>query len=648
VYKNGNLYDWPYPVRYGNEINVDTDVLILGGGIAGCWAAISAARSGARVAIVEKSATISSGAGGSGCDHWLNTPNPISKITAEDAIDWERESNSGYINGISRYIAARESYDTLLEMEQMGGKIRDTDDEYAGADFRDEQTKFVFAYDYENKYHFRVWGKGFKPALYKECKRLGVKIFDRTMATSLLTTDGKQGTRVIGATGLNSRTGEFYVFKAKATIMSMSRHSRNWAFSSELTGLGHFRPNIVGTGYAMAWRAGASFTFMEKSHRGNLSAGTSFPCYGTGNPQNTWAPCTMVDANGKEIPWVDRDNNVIKDVAGRTKPAPGQKFLSEIGHSKYRGKGYKYRRPDINTADIEQRIVNGEFALPLYADLPSMPELERKAIWDIMVANEGRTHVPIYKTYMQSGFDPNKDLIQSYIMLGGEWIVGPSLPHVRTAGEGPGDNGGLIVDWNLKTTLDGLYAAGDSLFAGNYHHHAATTGRYAGRKAAAYAQQTSNVKLTRKQIDDEKARVYAPVERKGGIEWKELNAGLVRVMQNYCGEYKNEELLSIGLRAIAEIETGEAQTLYAHNPHMLMRALGVMDIITCDQMILHASIARKGSSTYLGFNRLDYPEIDPPAYHKWITINQAGDKVKTDQLAIDFYGDMETNYEARK
>jgi len=648
VYENGELHQWPYPIRYGEETEVDTDVLILGGGIAGCWAAISATKGGAKVTIVEKAATITSGAGGSGCDHWINTPNPCSNVTANDCIDWESESNSGYINGISRYIAARESFDTLLEMEQMGGKIRDTDDEFAGADFRDEKTKFVFAYDYENKFHFRVWGKTFKPALYKECKRLGVTIFDRTMATSLLTEGGQQGTRVIGATGINSRTGEFYIFKAKATIMSMSRHSRNWAFSSELTGLGHFRPNIVGTGYAMAWRAGAAFTFMEKSHRGNLSAGTSFPSYGTGNPQNTWAPCTMVDANGREIPWVDRDNNVVNNVSDRTKPSPGQKFLSEIGHSKYRGKGYKYRRPDINTADIEERIRKGEFALPLYADLPSMPEMERKAIWDIMVANEGKTHVPIYKTYMESGFNPGKDLLQSYIMLGGEWIVGPTLPQVRTGGEGPGDNGGLIVDWDLKTTLNGLYAAGDSLFAGNYHHHAAATGRYAGRKAAAYALKANHTEPTRKQTDDEKTRVYAPAKRRDGIEWKELNAGLVRIMQNYCGEYKNEELLNIGLTAIEEIARGEAQTLCASNPHMLMRALGVLDILICDQMILHASLGRKASSTYLGFNRLDYTEIDPPQWHKWITIHQHNDSVKTEELAIDFYGDMQTNYEAHK
>ncbi len=641
MYKDGNLHQWPYPIRYNQETEVDTDVLILGGGIAGCWAAISAAKSGAKVAIVEKAATITSGAGGSGCDHWINTPNPCSKVTAEDCIDWERENANGYINGISRYIAAKESYDTLLEMEQIGGKIRDTDDEFVGADFRDEQTKFLFAYDYENKFHFRVWGKTFKPALYKECKRLGVKIFDRTMATSLLTDGGKQGTKVIGATGLNSRTGELYIFKAKATVMSMSRHSRNWAFSSELTGLGQFRPNIVGTGYAMAFRAGAQFTLMERSVRGNLSFGISYPSYGTGNAMNTWYPCTIVDANGKEIPWTDRDGKELTDFPQRTHPAKDQKLFAE------RGMAYKYRRPDITPA-MQDRVKKGEFALPLYADMTGMSKMERRAIWGLMVGNEGRTPVPILKTYSQAGFNPDKDMLQNYLMLGGDWLRGENLSYVRIGGEGPGDSGGLVVDWNLKTTLDGLYAAGDSLFAGNYHHHAAATGRYAGRKAADYAKPMNNVKPTRRQINQEKQRIYAPIKRKCGIEWKELNAGLVRVMQNYCGEYKNEELLNIGLTWLKDIEKNVAPNLYAANPHILMRALGVLDILACNRMIIHTSLARKASSTYLGFNRLDHPKIDPPAHHKWVTLQQENGSVKTGELPIDFCGDMESNYEAHK
>src|SRR5512139_3237901 len=67
---DGHAPEWPYAIRYDQEQVIDTDVLVIGGGIAGCWAAISAAPKGVRVALVEKSATIRSGAGGPGCDHW--------------------------------------------------------------------------------------------------------------------------------------------------------------------------------------------------------------------------------------------------------------------------------------------------------------------------------------------------------------------------------------------------------------------------------------------------------------------------------------------------------------------------------------------------------------------------------------------------
>ena len=49
-----------------------------------------------------------------------------------------------------------------------------------------------------------------------------------------------------------------------------------------------------------------------------------YPQYGYGNAANTWYACTMVDANGKEIPWIDRDGNILKTVAERYRPAPGR------------------------------------------------------------------------------------------------------------------------------------------------------------------------------------------------------------------------------------------------------------------------------------------------------------------------------------
>jgi len=404
---------------------------------------------------------------------------------------------------------ARESYGLLLELEKMGAKIRDTEDRFKGADFRDEGTKFLFNYEYESRLHFRVWGETFKPVLYKECKRLGVKIYDRTMATSLLTEGGKQGARVVGATGLNSRTGQFIIFKAKSTIMCMSKHVRNWSFGTELSGLVGNRPNLAGTGHAMAWRAGATFTEMEKYHGRKPSNPYSFVRYTASNTVDDWTPT-------------------------RTKPTKGLEFMG----------------------------------------------------------------------------------------------------------------GGLVVDWDLKTTLNGLYAAGDCLFAGVTQPHAAATGCYAARKAVAYARQQSHIELKRKQIDQEKARVYAPIKRQGTMDWKELNIGLCRVMQEYCGEYKNETLLYRGLSWLKDIEETEASKVYAANPHVLMRTLGVLDVLACDQMIIHASLLRKASSSYLGFMRLDYPQMDPPDWQKWITIRQENGVVRAGELAIDFWGPLKQNYEA--
>lgn len=60
---------------------ISAAVLVLGGGIAGCWAAISAAKKGVKVAIVEKGATIRSGAGGRGVTiGWVARQTPLVKL----------------------------------------------------------------------------------------------------------------------------------------------------------------------------------------------------------------------------------------------------------------------------------------------------------------------------------------------------------------------------------------------------------------------------------------------------------------------------------------------------------------------------------------------------------------------------------------
>jgi succinate dehydrogenase/fumarate reductase flavoprotein subunit len=622
--------DWPYAVNYGKENEISTDVLIIGGGIAGCHAAISAAKRGAKVAIVDKGPVIRSGSGGAGVDHWhLACTNPASNITPEEMVGALKNTFGewGYGefgNGIAAYISCKESWDALLDIEQMGIKIRDVDDQFVGAPFRDEKTKLLFAYDYDNKFTIRVQAAKVKPAMYKELKRLGVGIFDRIIMTKLLTEGGRQGGKVVGATGVNMRTGEFYIFKSKATIISTATAARLWVFSSELNGSGgHGEPNCTGEGHAMMWDAGAEMMMMESSSTNMQTGGFGYPMYATGNAHNTWFACTLVDSEGREIPWVDKNGKVLKTIEERYHCAPGQR-------------AFVYDGPRF-APDLPERIARGEFKLPLYADLPGMPEHERRVIWGLMIANEGKTFIPVYSVLGEWGFDPDKDMLQATVQppdyyTWGAWWKGYGPRHYRgMAGGGP------VFDWDLKTNLEGLYAAGSTLACGANHSGSATTGRYAGRKASKFSSDKNEAKIDRGQVDREKERVYAPVTRNDGIGWKEFYAGTTRVMQDYCGEYRNEATLNTGLGWLKTLQESEATQLCARNPHELGRTIECFTRLTLGEVIMKASLARKASSKRLGLNRLDYPTMDPPEWNKYLTIKQENGSIKTGELPLNYW-----------
>ena len=634
-------YQWSYPNEAGQEETVVCDVLVLGGGLSGCFAAISAARRGQKVVLVEKGAIERSGSAGTGFDHWESAcTNPCSEVTPEEIAEAYVREQDWYSNGIAHYIECREGYDRLLDIESFGGKIRDTDGEFQGAEFRDEKTGLMFAYDYKNKFTLRVWGSTFKPALYRELKKLGVRLYERTEATALLTSmqDGKKVGA--GALGMNVHTGKFLIFRSKATILCMSRPARVWLFDADLTGLCEFRPmQSIGSGHAMGWKAGVEFTMMEKSVRAEFSAaGRSFPPYGAGNNHNTWYAATMVDARGVEIPYVDRGGKELETVSERYYPAKGQKFFLKGGVID--NPKYEYRGPE--TLEFEELMKRG-YQLPFYADLSRMPEMERKVIWGMMVGEEAKTKIPILQNYTERGFDPQKHRLQSY---GTGWQSANFLEQERQFFGAPG---GILNDWELKTNIDGIYAAGDQLYASDCAGFACATGYYAGRKASDYAGNIDLPEYDEDQAKEEKKRLLAPLlaDRENGIGWKELNSAVSKAMQNYCGGVKCEELLKEGLNLLESFEKEIVPKLYAANPHELMRTHEVLDILTVAQMVLHACMLRKSSSEPLFFKRSDYPEMDPEQDRTHITIRLEEEKVVSRRVPLDFFGNLKEEYEKR-
>jgi succinate dehydrogenase/fumarate reductase flavoprotein subunit len=156
---------------------------------------------------------------------------------------------------------------------------------------------------------------------------------------------------------------------------------------------------------------------------------------------------------------------------------------------------------------------------------------------------------------------------------------------------------------------------------------------------AEYVRSAPETAPDRTQVETEKARVYRPVLQSAdsGIGWKELQAGVCRVMQDYCGRDKSETVLLAGLEWLRSIEESEAARTYARNPHELWRTLEVMVRMTVGEMIMEASLARQESSQDLDFWRIDYPETASADSRRYILTRLEDGAVRTRELPLGFW-----------
>ncbi|ONI40250.1 hypothetical protein AN639_05035 [Candidatus Epulonipiscium fishelsonii] len=633
-----NSIEWPYNLEYEKEYYYETDVLVLGGGVAGANAAISAAKEGVKVILVDKAPVRRSGSGGVGHDHWLEAAgNPASKVTPEEFVD----KGGTVLTGPMKYICAKTSWDLLADVEKMGMEVRDANDEFEGAPFRDEESKLLFAYDYVNRTSIRLYGGNFyKPTLAKEIKRLNIETLERVMSTRLLYEDVDGKRRVTGAIGIHMQTGAMYIFKAKTTVIATGGVYGMWNYRNDVVGANSEfpDPNGAGDGHAMAWLVGAEIVMMERAgSKGSAGHAHGQPSYGGASCYNTHYPCTIVDADGKPIPWQDHEGNILETLEDRTRPQGDAPFITDFG-SNPMTEQYKLIQ------DLPERIRKGEYKLPLYMDLPSMPEYERRAIWGLMVGNEGKSLYPVYNKYSKAGFDPNKDLMQACLMsperyIGGNepWWSGEPQATNRDS-DMFGGAGGFLVDWNLKSTnIDGMYGAGYPIMAHGCSE-ASTSGMYAGRKAAEDAKNyVRKIELDKKQIETEKERMYRPLYNEATeIGWRELQAGLNRIMQDYLVDYKSTHTMNIGMFWLNSLKEAENKKVYVRNPHELARYLEVQSRMDVAEMYFEACLKRLAYHGEGYFDKMRSPWL-PQHWETLQAISKADDgTVISKQLPYDY------------
>ncbi|MEH1872881.1 FAD-binding protein [Nostoc sp.] len=220
------------------ELDLEGDVLVIGGGPAGTWAAWSAASSGARVILVDKGYCGTTGcAAASGNGVWYVRPDPEARETAKAS----RESLGGFLsdrNWMDRVL--NQTYVNVNQLAEWG---------------------YPFPTDDEGKpYRRSLQGPEYMRLMRRQIQRVGVKILDNSPALELLVDD--DGT-VAGATGVNRQTGEKWIVRSQSTIIATG----GCAFLSKALGCNV----LTGDGYLMAAEAGAEMSGMEFSNAYGIS-----------------------------------------------------------------------------------------------------------------------------------------------------------------------------------------------------------------------------------------------------------------------------------------------------------------------------------------------------------------------------------------
>jgi succinate dehydrogenase/fumarate reductase flavoprotein subunit len=410
-------------------------------------------------------------------------------------------------------------------------------------------------YDVRKVHHIGTYvlpmpnGDTVKKALYRQLRRERVLISNRYMATRLLT--GKDG-RVAGAICVNTRTADFLVIRAKAVILCMGAAGRlGLPTSGYLFGTYENAANS-GDGYAVAYHAGAGLANLE--------------CYQI-NP-------LIKDYNGPSCAYV------AGPYGGYTANNEGNRFIE----------------CDYWSGQMMQEFYNelqsgkGPVFLKLNHLAPeTVGEIER-VLHNVERPTRGRFHT-------NRGTDYRSAMIEMHISE-----IGFCSGHSAS---------GVYVDDNARTTIPGLYAAGDmASVPHNYMLGAFTNGAIAGEDAIDFVKEVDFAEYDTSMVATEQVRVLASTKREDGIPPNQIEYKARRLVNDYLQPPKVTRKMELAQRRFDEVRNDADTAMYARDSHELMRALETYSIIDCADMAAAASLFRTESRWGLYHNRVEYPGKD--------------------------------------
>lgn len=416
-------------------------------------------------------------------------------------------------------------------------------------------------YSKRGRWNVKINGEAMKLILAEAVSKSEATVLNHVIATNYITDGGK----VIGAYGFSTRGDKFYVIRAKATIIATGGASGVYGPNNH--GDAHhtmwYCPFNAGAGYAMGIRAGSEMTSFEMRFIAlrvkDCIAPTGTLALGFGAPQ--------VNAKGEQYM-----KTRYAQFGGEGAPTPIRAYAPTMETKEGRGPCY-----------LDTRHLSQERAKELKASYLDMyPQM---TLW--LAANK---------------IDPSKQPIE---IAGTEpYIVGG---HCQA---------GYWIDGGRKTTLEGLFAAGDVAGGVPYKFVSGcwAEGLIVARTVVDYLKNVELGEVDGTQVQKEIDRVYSPLQKIGGKTPKEMEERLQKMMDKYAGGIPEfyemgEKRLKVAREELQKLAE-EAKNLSAKNLHELMLAHDLIDRIEVAQVLVEHLIFRKETRWPAYQTRLDYPKMD--------------------------------------
>ena len=599
-------------------VEVTTDLLIIGGGMGSCGAAVEAAywakQNGLKVTLVDKASMPRSGAVGMGLSAinlYLGLADGTN--TVEDYVHYVKYDMMGVARDDLVANIARHVDSSVHMFDKWGLPL-----------WKDENGAYV----HEGRWQLMISGESYKVIVAEAAKNaLGEEnIYERVFITEPLMKDGK----CVGAVGFSVRENKIYVFKAKATLCAMGGT------------VGVFKPKSTGEGAGRSWyppfSTGSSAYFTMK-------AGAEMTCQ-----EVRFVPIRFKDAYGPVGAWFllfkSRATNALgenymetrigeldkfgKYGAARPIPANLRNYLGLLDIQE--GKGPLYMRTEEAIANLAKK----------YEDEPKafkkkMKELENEA-WedflDMTIAQAllwAATNVePEVKSSEIAATEPY--FISSHSGSSGAWVSGPEDLSAGTD---------YFWGYAQMTTIPALFAAGDATGACPHKFSSGThaEGRIAGKSAIKYILDNNTlIEADPADIEAVKAAIVQPLQifedNKGFTTDVEVNPAYImprqfmyrlqKLMDEYVGGANVFfNLNTVSLERAAELFVflkEDSEKLAARDLYELLRVWENKHRLWQAEAHLRAVAFREETRWPGYYFRTDRPAMDEANWHCFVNL----------------------------